>query len=140
MPEASSAGLDRQVGVRMLLFCALVLAATGCFGRKDPPVDADGPLIYEFQNCRNCHGENGEGVSAPTLNSQEFLQAASDEQTSLLISVGVPGTAMSAFGQDFAGPLTSEQVEAVTAFIRQWEDDAPEVPNWRDPDTQGASG
>jgi mono/diheme cytochrome c family protein len=98
-----------------------------------------GETLWEF-NCASCHGENGEGVSAPTLNSQEFLQAASDEQTSLLISVGVPGTAMSAFGQDFAGPLTSEQVEAVTAFIRQWEDDAPEVPNWRDPDTQGASG
>jgi mono/diheme cytochrome c family protein len=63
VPEANLACLDRQVGVRMLLFCALALAATGCLGRKDPPAGADGPLIYEFQNCRNCHGENGEGSS-----------------------------------------------------------------------------
>jgi len=50
-------------GVRLLVFCALALAATGCFGRKDPPGGADGQVIYDFQNCKNCHGENGEGNS-----------------------------------------------------------------------------
>lgn len=92
----------------------------------------EGETLWEF-NCASCHGESGEGVNAPALNSQEFLEVASNEQMSSLISVGVPGTAMSAFGQDFAGPLTSEQVSALTAFIRSWEEDAPEVPDWRTP-------
>lgn len=92
----------------------------------------EGESIWEF-NCASCHGEVGEGVSAPALNSEQFLTAATDDQTFHLISVGVPGTAMGAFGQDFAGPLTSEQVESVTAFIRSWEDEAPDVPDWRTP-------
>lgn len=92
----------------------------------------EGAKVWEF-NCASCHGENGEGLSAPALNSEQFLTAATDEQMLDLISVGVPGTAMSAFGQDFAGPLTSEQVESVTAFVRSWEEDAPDVPDWRTP-------
>ncbi len=92
----------------------------------------EGASVWEF-NCSSCHGADGEGVSAPALNSEQFLTAASNEQILTLVSVGVPGTAMGAFGQDFAGPLTSEQVEAVTAFIREWEKDAPDVPNWRTP-------
>ncbi len=92
----------------------------------------EGESIWSF-SCASCHGETGAGNSAPALNSQQFLQSASDEQIQLLVSVGVPGTAMSAFSQDFAGPMTSEQIKAVTTFLRSWEDDAPDVPNWRDP-------
>lgn len=93
---------------------------------------AEGESIWEF-NCASCHGDAGEGISAPALNSEQFLTAATSEQMFHLISVGVPGTAMGAFGQDFAGPLTSEQIEAVTAFVRSWEEGAPDVPDWRTP-------
>ncbi len=93
---------------------------------------SEGESIWEF-NCSSCHGENGEGGTAPALNSQQFLQSATDEQTELLISVGIPGSAMSAFSQDFAGPLTSEQIKGVATYLRSLEDDAPDVPNWRDP-------
>ncbi|MCZ7631643.1 MAG: hypothetical protein M5U19_22430 [Microthrixaceae bacterium] len=79
-------------------------------------------------------------MSAPALNSEQFLTAATNEQMFHLISVGVPGTAMGAFGQDFAGPLTSEQVESVTAFIRSWEKNAPDVPDWRTPGQAAAGG
>ena len=92
----------------------------------------EGDSIWEF-NCSTCHGEQGEGVTAPALNSEQFLVSASDEQTQLLVSVGVPGTPMSAYSQDFAGPLTSEQIKAVATFMRSWEEDAPDVPDWRDP-------
>lgn len=92
----------------------------------------EGESIWEF-NCASCHGAAGEGGTAPALNSEQFLTAATDDQMLDLISVGVPGTAMSAFGQDFGGPLTSEQVEAVTTYIRSWEDGAPDVPDWRQP-------
>ena len=92
----------------------------------------EGEAIWEF-SCASCHGDTGEGGSAPALNAQQFLQAATDEQIQLLIAVGVPGSAMGAYSQDFGGPLTSEQIKAVTTFLRSLEEDAPDFPNWRNP-------
>jgi len=83
-------------------------------------------------NCTSCHGLNGTGGSAPTLNSKQFLQAAGDEQIETFIAVGVPGSAMNAYSQDFSGPFTSEQIRAVTIYMRTWESDAPDVPDWRE--------
>ena len=94
-------------------------------------LEEEGASIWEF-NCASCHGDDGEGGTAPALNSAQFLQSANDEQIDLLISVGVPGTAMGAFSQDFGGPLTSAQVRAVTTYLRSLEDDAPDNPAWRE--------
>lgn len=93
-------------------------------------LESQGAGIWEF-NCSSCHGETGEGGTAPALNSEQFLQAATDQQIELLVSVGVPGTPMGAFAQDFGGPLTSDQVRAVTSYVRSWEDEAPDNPEWR---------
>lgn len=87
--------------------------------------------IWSF-NCSACHGNDGEGGVGPALNSRQFLQSASDDQIVLLVSVGIPGTAMNAYSLDHGGPLTSEQIRAVVAFIRSWEPDAPDRPDWRD--------
>ncbi len=91
-----------------------------------------GSRIYDL-NCAACHGGDGEGGSGPALNAKQFLEGAVDDQIASLIAVGVPGTQMSAYSLDFGGPLTSEQIEAVTVFVRSWEEDAPDFPNWRDP-------
>jgi mono/diheme cytochrome c family protein len=95
-------------------------------------LEAQGSQLYQ-QNCSSCHGSNGEGGVGPALNSRQYLQAANDDQTRLIVSVGVPGTAMSAWSLDFGGPLTSEQIKAISAFIHSWEETAPDVPNWRTP-------
>lgn len=89
-------------------------------------------------NCAPCHGATGDGVDAPALNSQQFLSAATDEQVASLIAHGVPGTAMSAYSLDFGGYLTLEQIEAVATFIRSWEPNAPDRPDWRSP--EGGAG
>ena len=83
--------------------------------------------------CSACHGTAGEGLSAPALNSKQFLQAAGNEQIENFIAVGVPGSQMAAYSQDYAGPLTSEQIKALTVFLRTWEEDAPVGPDWREP-------
>lgn len=83
--------------------------------------------------CSACHGTAGEGVSAPALNSKQFLQSAGNDQIQTFIAVGVPGTEMAAYSQDYAGPLTSEQIRAITVFLRTWEEDAPDRDDWRDP-------
>lgn len=90
-----------------------------------------GQTLWGF-NCSSCHGLNGEGGVGPALNSEQFLQAATDEQTAQIIAVGIPGSQMSAYSQDYAGPLTSEQIRALTIYIRSWEEDAPDVPDWRE--------
>lgn len=90
-----------------------------------------GQTLWGF-NCSSCHGLNGEGGVGPALNSQQYLQAATDAQTEQIIAVGVPGSQMSAYSQDYAGPLTSEQIRALAVYIRSWEPDAPDLPDWRD--------
>ena len=92
---------------------------------------AEGSTVWQF-NCSSCHGLNGEGGVGPALNSKQFLQSATDEQARTLISVGIPGSQMSAFSLDHGGPLTSEQIKSVVAYIRAWEPNAPDVPGWRD--------
>lgn len=91
----------------------------------------EGEGIWGF-NCASCHGLGGEGGIGPALNSRQFLQAATDEQIELLVAVGVPGSQMGAYSQDFGGPLTSEQIRAVVVYLRAWEEDAPDRPDWRD--------
>jgi mono/diheme cytochrome c family protein len=83
-------------------------------------------------SCSSCHGVAGEGAIGPALNSKQFLQSATDQQAATLVAVGVPGSQMSAYSLDYGGPLTSEQIKAVVAYIRSWEEDAPDRPDWRD--------
>ncbi len=90
-----------------------------------------GEGLWSF-NCASCHGLNGEGGIGPALNSEQFLQSSTDEQTQLLVAVGVPGSQMGAYSQDYGGPMTSEQIKAVATYIRSWEEDAPDRPDWRD--------
>ena len=93
---------------------------------------AEGQSLYT-SNCAACHGVTGEGGIGPALNSQQFLSSATDPQIESLIATGVPGSQMSAYSQDFNGSLTSEQIRAITTYLRSLEDTAPDVPNWRDP-------
>ena len=85
-----------------------------------------GAVVFT-ENCSTCHGVEGEGGVGPALNVRDFLEAVPDELVFSLTRTGVPGTLMPAWGQVFGGPLTDEQVRQVTAFMRAWEPDAPEM-------------
>jgi mono/diheme cytochrome c family protein len=84
-------------------------------------------------NCAECHGTTGQGVSAPALNSQQFLGSVSDQQIRGIIAGGVPGTPMPAWLSDYGGPLTEQQIEALVVYLRSWEATAPSRPDWRTP-------
>ena len=90
-----------------------------------------GESLFSF-SCSACHGVDGLGGTAPALNSQQFLTIASDDQISQLIAVGVPGSQMAAYSLDYGGPLTLEQIDAITTYLRSLEEGAPDNPNWRD--------
>lgn len=129
-----------MVGAVLLLGMALIFPLYRWFepanrtasrqAHLDSLADA-GQDLWSF-NCASCHGLNGEGGVGPALNSSQFLQAATDQQVELLVAVGVPGSQMGAYSQDFGGPLTSEQIRAVVTYIRSWEEGAPDRPDWRE--------
>lgn len=88
-------------------------------------------------NCSECHGKMGEGITAPALNSKEFLSSVTDEQIHGIIAGGIPGSEMPAWLADYGGPLTQQQIDALVAYLRSWEATAPSVPDWRTPSGSG---
>ena len=89
----------------------------------DPALLAHGGELFE-EYCAFCHGSEGEGYfadNAPALRSQTFLTTASDEFLSAAVVNGRPGTPMSGWGVERGGPLEAGEVDALVAFIRQWQ-------------------
>jgi mono/diheme cytochrome c family protein len=76
------------------------------------------------QNCSRCHGPEGQGTQrAPALNVKSFLTDTNDQAIEQIVTGGVPGTAMPAWGDR----MTQVDIQAIVGFIRQWEASAPEV-------------
>ena len=102
---------------------------TGAIPAPDVPVAftaeslALGADLYSA-NCSRCHGPEGQGTQrAPALNVQSFLTATTDPAIQQIITLGVPGTSMPAWGDK----MTEAEIQAITGFLRQWEPTAPEV-------------
>lgn len=83
---------------------------------SEAPVEGDvqgGEVVYQ-ENCALCHGEQGEGITAPALGNQSFLAHNKDEFIRYAIENGRDGTPM----MSFAGTLSEQEIDNVTAFIR----------------------
>jgi cytochrome c oxidase cbb3-type subunit III len=72
------------------------------------------------QNCAGCHGADGKGAAAITLNNPVYLAIASDDVIRQVASHGVPGTPMPPFAKSAGGELTDKQIDAVVGGIRSW--------------------
>ena len=76
------------------------------------------------QYCSRCHGPEGQGTRrAPALNVQSFLTTRNDAAIQQIVTAGVPGTAMPAWGDR----MTDADIQAIVGFVRSWEPTAPEV-------------
>lgn len=91
-----------------------------------------GEAVYK-EGCSQCHGIDAQGGLGPALNAQQFLGAVEDRQMANLIATGVPGTLMAPYAADFGGSLTQVQISATVAYLRAFEEDAPDMPEWRTP-------
>jgi mono/diheme cytochrome c family protein len=91
-------------------------------------------------NCASCHGDNGQGIEAPALNSKQFLSSIQDEQMHRIVAAGITGTEMPAWWDEFGGPLTDDQIAAVVAYVRSWQTTAPDRPDWRSPQPSPSGG
>ncbi len=128
-------------GVGIMLAMALIFPVYRFFEPATRETDREAQLGFLAEqgadlfaaNCSSCHGLEGSGGIVCALISLLFLEAATDEQASALIAVGVPGSQMGAYSLDFGGSLTLEQIEAITTYLRSLEETAPDFPDWRDP-------
>lgn len=75
-------------------------------------------------NCASCHGPEGQGTPrAPALNVKGYLGETSDLALEQIVTLGVPGTAMPAWGDR----MPAADIQAIVGFMRAWEPAAPEV-------------
>src|ERR1051326_8978596 len=120
-----------------------------------------GAAIFE-NNCRPCHGDQGQGIEgvAPALNAADLLVGA--PQPPRLQAIGWAGSTpdyiratiaggrprasaafanypnrMPTWGQDYGGPLRTDQINALVAFIMNW---APAYANVTPEPTQAVEG
>jgi mono/diheme cytochrome c family protein len=81
-------------------------------------------------HCARCHGDEGRGIDnlGPPLNSKNFLDLYDDQAILAVPREGRPNTMMSAFAEEQGGPLRDSQLKDLVAFIRNWEETAPLLP------------
>lgn len=85
------------------------------------------------QNCATCHGEFGEGGANPAragdiiapISTGEYLKTRDDFTLQAIIAQGQPNFGMSPFSTAFGGPLSDDEISAIVAYIRSWENNPP---------------
>jgi mono/diheme cytochrome c family protein len=99
--------------------------------QNPPDVIYPGPIFGSaekgralFQElCVECHGRLGEGLQAPALYNQEFLNAATNGYIYATISLGRNGTDMPSWGRgsNKCRVLNSQERHDIVAYLRQWQ-------------------
>jgi mono/diheme cytochrome c family protein len=88
---------------------------------------------YFADNCAICHGDFGEGGHNPArvddviapISTAEYLKTRDDFTLRSIISQGQPNFGMSPFGSAYGGPMDDDQIDAIVAYMRSWEDNPP---------------
>jgi mono/diheme cytochrome c family protein len=92
-------------------------ASAGAMPAAGQDAAALGAAIFE-KHCTRCHGALGEGVDAPALRNNKFIQTGSDQDVFDTIANGRSGTEMPAWLQANGGALTADQITEVVAYLR----------------------
>ena len=140
---------DAQIAAALELITRWEEVPTGAIPAPEQPIPvtaeslALGAQLFS-SSCANCHGPEGQGSQrAPALNVRSFLTNTADQAIQAIITLGVPGTSMPAWGDR----LTEAEIQAIVGFVRSWEPTAPEVaeparvrgPWWRGSTVAGPS-
>ena len=118
-----------EVGALVALVTRWGEVPAGAIPAPDMPVPvttkslALGAELYAA-NCSSCHAPQGQGSQrAPSLNVKAFLADTQDMAIQQIITLGVPSTAMQAWGDR----MTEAEIQAIVGYLRSWEPTAPEV-------------
>ncbi len=88
-----------------------------------------GQALYA-RMCVVCHGREGAGYAAdqaPALAHPDFLASVTDDYLRTAIAAGRRDTTMSAWSTARGGPLAAEDIDAIVAFLRSWQQGPPAV-------------
>ncbi|WP_334020521.1 c-type cytochrome [Alteromonas sp. S015] len=92
-----------------------------------------GKALYA-SNCSSCHGQQGQGVTAPAIADQLFLSSATDSYIKYAIVHGRVDTPM----QGFKHLLGDEEINDLVAYLRSqasgWKPAPVELAEWPSPD------
>ncbi len=102
------------------------------FGASDEERLAAGEELY-LTVCAECHQPEGEGGEVKgvegmegrvldAINDHDFLYTRTDDTIYNVIDYGQPERGMPPFGIANGGELTKQQVDAIVAFVRSWDD------------------
>lgn len=111
----------RLVGLLLVLLGLLLfggrLQATA--QTTDTALLEQGAQLYA-ENCAVCHGQNGEGRIGATL-SKDWPSIRPELTVRTIIEQGVSGSVMPAWGQEYGGPLSQGEVDALLVYILSWQ-------------------
>jgi len=97
----------------LVVFMAMLLTPSSAIAQSD-----DGQAVFESK-CVACHGADLSGGVGKALNAGSSAASASDEELIGIITNGVPGTAMPAWGDQLSG----DEITEVLAYIRTVQND-----------------
>ena len=117
----------RSHAILSFISLTLAMSSVGCHQRIGPPNDQEELLrpenVVSFdrlykENCSACHGEDGSGGPALDLANPKYQALVDDASLRRLITYGMPGTEMPAFGESAGGFLTPQQVDTLVGGMR----------------------
>ncbi len=131
--------LNRPVATTIMTIIVIAMVALTYISEvSKPPVSAKqvagGPTKAEIietgknlfeENCASCHGPDGKGVEGVThlaLNSEDFLNTRTDDVIHNIIAAGQTSVGMQAFGAANGGQLSDDQIDAIIAYMRSWQE------------------
>lgn len=87
-------------------------------GAETPAPDQilDFDTLYS-ENCAGCHGKEGRGGAAIALGDPVYLAVVKEDTMRRVVTSGIKGTSMAAFGQSAGGMLTDKQIDVIVAQI-----------------------
>jgi cytochrome c oxidase cbb3-type subunit III len=103
-----------------------VLSLTACNnlpGRPGPDPVLRPEQVLDFstlysENCSGCHGTEGKGGAAVSISDPVYQALVDDAALHRIITNGLPGTLMPAFGQSAGGMLTEQQIDSLVQGMR----------------------
>ncbi len=109
--------------IAALLFALLLFAPANAQDGVDTELLEQGAQIYA-ENCAVCHGDDGQGRVGATL-AKDWPSIRPDLRVRETIERGVSGTFMPAWGLSNGGPLSDQELDAVTFYILSWQSGVP---------------
>src|SRR5262245_55819200 len=108
----------RPYCICLIVILVFTLGLFSCSNSPGKPKSSDIPIVpsdvADFQqlykqNCAGCHGVEGKSGAAIALSDPVYLAIADDEVLRHVITNGIAGTLMPAFGHTAGGMLTDKQ-------------------------------